>query len=46
MRLSLRRRPTDHAHESACRICLDTGRVPYVDNHFDLWMVPCTACHP
>lgn len=32
--------------ELACRQCLDTGRVPYTDNHFALWMVPCEACRP
>lgn len=32
----------------ACTLCLDERRVPYVGNHFDMWMVPCHACtgHP
>lgn len=34
----------DRMPEPACRQCLDTGRVPFTDNHFALWMVPCTAC--
>lgn len=32
--------------EPACRYCLDSGRVPYTDNHFAVWMVPCEACRP
>lgn len=31
---------------SRCRLCMGSGRVPYVHNHFDLWMVPCHACLP
>lgn len=43
--MRLRRRARDRVtRAAACRLCLGTGKVPCIDNHFDLWMVPCRAC--
>lgn len=43
--MRLRRRPRHHgSHGGNCRLCLGSGKVPYMGNHFDLWMVPCHAC--
>lgn len=44
MRLPRRSRGTTKTRPG-CHVCLDSGKVPYVDNHFDLWMVPCQLCH-
>ena len=43
--MRLRRHAPDRTtHGAQCHLCLGTGTVPYMGNHFDLWMVPCHAC--
>ena len=43
--MRLRHRSRHRAtHGVACHLCLGTGKVPFMDNHFDMWMVPCHAC--
>ena len=43
--MRLRRRSRNRVtHGNACRLCLGSGKVPFMNNHFDLWMVPCHAC--